>query len=242
MKKLSIFILFVFITTFAFAQNKKYQDVIYLKNGSIIRGIIMEQVPNKIVKIETSNRNIFVYQMNDVKKIVKEPKKNKISLSSNSKLQKGYKAIVETGYGIGENGKSRINLNIIDGYQFNSHFSLGLGTGLQYYFNTETALIPFFADFRGYFMNSNKFSPYVSLDVGYSFDATNNFEGVGLLVNPNAGFSYKISDKSIMNAGIGYKMQGMKSYEYLYGENSNNFSGVININVGISFSLSKNNK
>ena len=158
MKKFSTFILLVFITTFAFAQNK-YQDAIYLKNGSIIRGMIMEQVPNKTVKIETANRNVFVYKMDEVKKIVIESQKSKvIPPAVNSKSHKGYKGIVETGFGIGvgDNGMGRFNLNMISSYQLNSHFSLGLGTGLRYYFNTGSVFIPFFADFRGYFMNRSE--------------------------------------------------------------------------------------
>lgn len=43
------------ITTFAtlaFTMNaQQYQDVVYLKNGSVIRGLITEQIPNKSLKI-----------------------------------------------------------------------------------------------------------------------------------------------------------------------------------------------
>jgi len=244
MKKLSVFILFVFITTLAFAQNKKNRDVIYLKNGSVIRGRIIEQVPDKSVKIETANRNVFVYKTNEIKKIIFESPKSNFRLFSDSASHRGYKAIIETGYGIGlgDNGLGRVNLNIINGYQFNPYFSMGFGTGLRYYFDSQSVLIPFFADFRGYFMNSKKFSPYVSLDIGYSFDATNNFEGVGVLVNPSVGAAYKISDQFILNLGVGYEMQGMKSYENNLSENEDNFSRAININAGISFFLSKHNK
>lgn len=79
-----IFTLFSFLS---FSQNN-YQDVVYLKNGSIIRGTIIEQVPNQSIKIETSDRSVFVYQMNDIEKIGKEevPEKSfrkKISDKSN---------------------------------------------------------------------------------------------------------------------------------------------------------------
>ena len=40
-----------------FAQNM--DDVLYLKNGSVIRGIIIEQVPNESLKIQTYDGNIF---------------------------------------------------------------------------------------------------------------------------------------------------------------------------------------
>jgi hypothetical protein len=69
MKRLIIFI-FVGIT---FAQE--YEDVVYLKDGSIIRGMIIEQVPNEYIKIK-SGKNVFVYQMDEIEVIKKENGKN----------------------------------------------------------------------------------------------------------------------------------------------------------------------
>ena len=54
-----------------FAQSD-YQDVVYLKNGSIIRGMIIEQVPNQSLKIQTADGSVFVYEMDEVEKITKE--------------------------------------------------------------------------------------------------------------------------------------------------------------------------
>ena len=80
---------------------------------------------------------------------------------------------------------------------------------------------------------NNKISPYLSLGIGYSFDATNDFVGVGFLLNPTVGVSFKVSDKSAMNVGLGYEMQKMDFYGYYYSSSEN--SGAISINVGISF-------
>ena len=71
MRKYLLLFLFVLIASASFGQSS-YQDVVYLKNGSIIRGLIIEQIPNKSIKIETSNGNVFVYQMNEIEKITKE--------------------------------------------------------------------------------------------------------------------------------------------------------------------------
>lgn len=48
------------------------EDVVYLKNGSVIRGIIIEQVPGKSLKLKTRDGNIFVYSFEDIEKITKE--------------------------------------------------------------------------------------------------------------------------------------------------------------------------
>ncbi len=240
MKKSFALLLFALITSVSFGQSN-YQDVVYLKNGSIIRGIIIEQVPDKSIKIETADRNVFVYQMDEIERLTKEPFQGRGSRplkGSGSGLQEGYKGIVELGYeiGTGDFGMDRLKLNIINGYQINPYFSLGFGTGLRYYFDAEAALIPIFADFRANFMDNNV-SPYLSLGVGYSFDATNSFEGVGFLLNPAVGVSFRISDKSAMNVGIGYEMQRMKFfyYDYWYYDEFTENTGAISINVGISF-------
>ena len=179
--------------------------------------------------------------MDEIERITKEPfqgRRNRATQSFGNGLQEGYKGIVELGYeiGTGDFGMDRLKLNVINGYQINPYFSLGFGTGLRYYFDAEAALIPIFADFRANFMDNNV-SPYLSLGVGYSFDATNSFEGVGFLLNPTVGVSFMVSEKSAMNVGIGYEMQRMKFfyYDWYYNDEFTENSGAISINVGISF-------
>ncbi|MCL2328732.1 MAG: hypothetical protein FWC39_09530 [Bacteroidetes bacterium] len=71
MKKTLLTMLVFLTATIAFSQNN-YQDVVYLKNGSIIRGIIIEQIPNESLRIETADRSVFVFNMNEVEKMTKE--------------------------------------------------------------------------------------------------------------------------------------------------------------------------
>lgn len=52
--------------------QKKSRDVVYLKNGDIIKGMIIEMIPDKTIKIETSDGDVFTYNMSEVKKITKE--------------------------------------------------------------------------------------------------------------------------------------------------------------------------
>lgn len=235
MKKYLVLLLLTLVTSVSFGQGN-YQDVIYLKNGSIIRGIIVEQVPNKSIKIETADRNVFVYQMDEIEKLTKEPFQGRGNRNiKGSGLQEGYRGIIELGYeiGTGRLGMDRLKLNVLNGHQINPYFFLGFGTGLRYYFDPKVALIPIFADFRANFIDSN-LSPYLSLGVGYSFDATNRFEDVGFLLNPTVGVSFMVSEKSAMNVGIGYEMQRMKFYAWGWGGFTGK-SSAISVNVGLSF-------
>ncbi|QQS72492.1 MAG: hypothetical protein IPP95_15195 [Flavobacteriales bacterium] len=48
---------------------QEWQDVVYLKNGSVIRGMVIEQVPNVSLKIGTADGSVFVYAMDQVEKM-----------------------------------------------------------------------------------------------------------------------------------------------------------------------------
>lgn len=235
MKKYLLITLLVFISVTVFAQNN-YQDVVFLKNGSIIRGLIIEQVPNKSIKIETQDKSVFVYQIDEIEKLTKEEVKRTNANRNNSSYDAkiGYTGGIELGYqiGVGDFGMDRIKLDITNGYQIDPTISVGIGTGLRYYSDAEALLIPLFTYVRAT-LNSNDVTPYFSLGAGYTFDATDRFSGVGFLLNPSTGVRFLISDKSAVNIGLGYEMQKMKFY-YSYYEFSKN-SGAISISVGITY-------
>ena len=66
---LSVLVLLLF-TTNAPAKTKMV-DVVHLKNGSVIQGMVIEMVPNETIKIETADGSIFVYELNEVEKMTK---------------------------------------------------------------------------------------------------------------------------------------------------------------------------
>ena len=73
MKRITFLIAVAFglaISSSSFAQT--VVDVVYLKNGSVIRGTIVEQVPGESLKVQTANGSIFVYTLDEVEKMTKE--------------------------------------------------------------------------------------------------------------------------------------------------------------------------
>jgi hypothetical protein len=46
--------------------------VVYLKNGSIIKGVIIEQIPGKAVKLETADGSLFVFEVDEITKMTRE--------------------------------------------------------------------------------------------------------------------------------------------------------------------------
>ncbi|HNW90715.1 MAG TPA: hypothetical protein PKN48_13725 [Bacteroidales bacterium] len=72
MKKIYLFVLIsISISVFVSAQNSK-QDVVYLNNGSIIRGKITEQIYNTSLKIQTADNNVFAYNLDEISNIKRE--------------------------------------------------------------------------------------------------------------------------------------------------------------------------
>jgi hypothetical protein len=64
----------IFLSSYA---QKNMQDVVYLKNGTVVRGIIIEQIPNKSLKIKSNDNNVFVFDFIDIDKITKEENSGK---------------------------------------------------------------------------------------------------------------------------------------------------------------------
>ncbi|MDR0874268.1 MAG: hypothetical protein LBN27_12530 [Prevotellaceae bacterium] len=124
MKKLFLTVLVSLIASVTFAKGD-YQDVVYLKNGTIIHGTIIEQVPNQSLKIETQGGNIFVYQTEDIEKITKEKTGSTASDNLNYDYVGGRKWYVSFGGGA----------NIVGDAPFASG-KIGLG----YYLNPQSLL------------------------------------------------------------------------------------------------------
>jgi|GEM_PF-3145502 hypothetical protein len=67
---ISIVIFSQIFSIYSYAQQ--YEDVVYLKNGSIIHGIILEQIPGESIKIKTGDNNLFVFKMDEIEKMTRE--------------------------------------------------------------------------------------------------------------------------------------------------------------------------
>lgn len=48
------------------------RDVVYLKNGGMVKGTIIEQVPGVSIKVQTSDGSVFVYKIEEVERMAKE--------------------------------------------------------------------------------------------------------------------------------------------------------------------------
>jgi hypothetical protein len=146
---------FIIVIFFFWSANSVYaqsnmEDVVYLKNGGVTRGTILEIIPGKTIKIETKDRNIFVYDFSEIEKIVKEqvqsaiqpaqpanpvgtttytPSTTPIEVKESEYKKKGFHNITK----LGPLGFQSYSVNMINGYQFNPYLLLGVGVGLDAY-------------------------------------------------------------------------------------------------------------
>jgi hypothetical protein len=253
MKKWLVLGVFVLMGSVLFAQGN-YQDVVHLKNGSVIRGTIVEEVPNQSITIATPDGSVMVCQMAEIEKITKVQKvgshdiysvggrvggiDNSFLNNAGTGLKCGSKVLFENGYlgRTGNYGMDRVKLNFIAGYQVNPYFSFGFGAGVRYYTDDywedrsvfrETALAPLFSGFRVNFMN-RKVSPYLAFDLGYSYDIGDE-HWAGALASQTLGVSVKLSDRLALNIGLEYEAQGVKFRYY----NRSEISGALGITVSL---------
>lgn len=231
------------------AQAQNYEDVIYLKNGSVIRGIIIEQVPNETMKIQTRDGNVFVYNIIDIQKITKELpfnkqgtyayKNNNYSKPNVSQFNKpnGYFGLAEVGIAPGVNYEPlRISATVINGYRFAPQFAIGVGVGLQGYVDYGELTIPLYLHLRSDFLD-RKTSPFLAFNIGYNLSVLGGYFG-GLMMEPIVGASFNVGNKYRMAAGLGVALDRVKGtivYGDYYYSSFRAFSCALNLKVGFSF-------
>lgn len=97
--KLLLSILFLFVFRIAFSQTN-LEEVVYLKNGSILRGTIIEQIPNQTLKIQTKDGSVFVCNFSEIEKITKEKVFISPYYNSNEDLAESMRRYKRSGIGL----------------------------------------------------------------------------------------------------------------------------------------------
>ena len=62
----------ILLTSIYSTAQQQYNDVVYLKNGGKVIGVIVEQIPNVSIKIEMTNGSVMIFKMDEIEKITKE--------------------------------------------------------------------------------------------------------------------------------------------------------------------------
>ena len=244
------FVALVIFTSAATANAQTYkdfEDVVYLKNGSIIHGVIIEQIPNEKVKIQ-SGKNVFVYTIDEFEKIVKEEivdDENSSGLKDFGHRPKGFVFHYEIGLTnyIARTNTPMFAVLLTHGYQFNPHLFLGLSAGAD--ISAVNAYnVPVYIDLRGYFLKS-RFTSYVDLGLGYNLILASRSSGLGtnssalhgFLLHPNFGGRFAINKKLGATIARGYRFVGAASKSGSWRRYRQTFGGynAVTLRFGILF-------
>lgn len=247
-----LFIIAIFCATFVSAQQVK--NIIYLNNGSIIKGEILEQIPNESIKIKTSDGSIFVYKMSEVSKIARE----EIGTEKTAYVKpKGLEYKLGLGYLIGVGDYKKTSIVPIEfglGKQVNKNFYIGgsLGGWIGTNEGAETP-ISLSLDTKVLFPGKTSITPFLDLNLSYgivtgtyeqiqygdyrSYDdyetkTVNNPDMISVQLMP--GIKLPLSKRTDFFLAAGY------THSFLTGGNSN--GGYFSIKTGLMFHKSPDKK
>jgi hypothetical protein len=127
MKKLLLILILLEITALQ-SSAQKTRDILYLKNGSIIKGTLIE-ITSDQYKIQTSDGGLFIFSAPEVKKFVRQ------SAESNENKKSGMGFALEAGFLIGNQSSQYdhpFSFNFIASYTINKKNIFGIGSGVEY--------------------------------------------------------------------------------------------------------------
>lgn len=221
-----------------FVQAQGYVDVVYLKNGSIIRGHVIEQVPDEELKIKTYDGSLFIYRMDEVERIVKEGGtfRRRVGRVSNKLDLRGYKGFVDVGYSFANADFDFFEITTTHGYQFNNHIFAGGGIGFQYFSDPDYKIVPIYANFRFNFLNA-KVTPYADLRTGGTLG---DYEGFYNSIS--LGVRFTLKNRTAINVAVGYTYQELEyeyhyhrdGWDYYYWDNHENVNA-LTLKIGVEF-------
>lgn len=185
-----------------FAQSK--EDVVYLINGSILRGKVIENSIGVKTTIEIVGNNIIVVPDSLIKMI-------RMDQIITAKVRENKVSPVEMAAKVNFYGgsKNSAGFTFVTSYRFPFRLAVGAGTGIEWF---EHQQIPFIADVKYYFMKG-QVSPYVYAQGGYAVSLSqegdneySEYHG-GVLAGSGAGLRFNFTRRNALFFSLGYRYQ-----------------------------------
>lgn len=202
MKRLLFLVAFCCTALLGFAQYG-LTDLVYLKNGSIVRGVILEQDPASTLRIQTRDGSVFVYRMTEVERIAKEPaRRGWYAYDTYAGQQRPrFGGFFEGGMTFDDN---HIDLLASIGSHLNPYFYLGAGAGVEYFTDAEIFMVPLYAHTRFTYPASDRVRLFADFRAGYNACFEDDIEG-GFYLSALGGLEF-----GRISFGVGYTRTGLK--------------------------------
>ena len=198
-------------------EAQSQQDVVFKKDGSELRGTIIEQVLGEYLRIRIMGGSIFQIPYKDIERIALEERGPSTELLPTYAMrpspfsepyeikEKGFYHVIEMGFTMGENLWGSNEGNFIGTYAFGYRFHprLGLGLGIAYERFSNSNTVPLYLDLRGDILVDRRYVPFYFAGIGFGFDTTDGWSDEFYEERYEGGFHGHI--------GIGLKIRVKKS-------------------------------
>lgn len=231
-KIISLFIILFCCVSIAGAQNVS-QSTVYMKNGSVIHGKIIEWKPEVSITVSTKDSSKIIIAMSDIDKISWEENQNNNEKIKEDKpatqinfRDKGLSFAADASFNfyVGEYSGASPGIHAMVGYHFSEKLCLSVATGFEY--DGGFVAFPVYADCKIYF-NNNPGSALLGVDAGYNILQPGGgspgftYGGMGQLY---FGARHTISKNVALNFVGGYRIQAI----YLFNSHYNGGLGLLN--------------
>jgi len=216
MKNILLFLLLLAAIPCFAQQKENCYDVVYLRNGSILRGKIAEYNLGGDLAMTTWNGAQMRFPSSNVKKIkqhCRNEDRTPLSQRPYSFRESGWYHCSRAEIMISQNGVG-LGLQHSSGLKINRWLGLGLGVGIENLtlWNDDIDSYPVFGEVRGYFLPRN-ISPFYAFGAGWGFvgkrDDFSDFNG---FVNKWQGggmaqgqIGYRIGNHCTVHVGLRFQ-------------------------------------
>lgn len=221
------------------AQYQKHE--VKLRNGSILRGHVVEFDSISQLKLRTSDGSLWVFDSQQILEVNDAPRLERIPRVIIPPT-KGYYNNVTWGVLVGDDGSSALvnaSFTVVNGYQLNKYLMVGGGFGLE---SLDPGTMPLFGEVK-FTPLHKRTSPYIEGQIGYGLPLENIFGSDskvnygGVLAGAKIGVRSYVSNHLGFNVAIGYRHQRNKYKQNWWWDDSNTFLYDHMNRVVISFGL-----
>jgi hypothetical protein len=215
MKKHLIPVIVLILINFPLTAQKS-KDVLYLKNGSIIYGKLIE-IKDDNYRIQTSDGSIFVFKTGEVDKFAKE------SPVYDGRKSSGFGFAIEGGLLVGAQStdyNAPFSFNLLAGFVKNTKHLVSFGSGVEFLGKPYT---PLFIEYK-YLISEKKTAPFVFIrGGGIVHIGGDDSDSYGNPYDYNIPFNYKGGGSFTAGTGISWSKEGYEaflSFAYRYANTS----------------------
>ncbi len=167
--RFTIYLILLFLNVTFLSMAQRREDVVYLSDGSVIRGVLLKDTTGQSVRILNHAGDIWVFRLSEIDSVTRErPFEYKAMIFN----QRGFEVNLNAEFLVRSNegaiGRAVIpGVVLLFGYRHNRYLTFGFGTGMQFYQWME---IPFSATIHGR-IYGRAISPFILAKAGFTLPA-----------------------------------------------------------------------